>query len=67
MTQHEGAPFDQAAHNRRVAEGCKRLARWAIFDEMIDYHLDGDCSFQEAIDQFLHDIKRDGAGYPETA
>lgn len=66
MAQHE---FNPEAHetfvSRRLLEVRKQAARLAIFDEMIDYHLDGDCSFQEAIDQFKHDIERDGCGYPE--
>ena len=64
MTQHE---FDPEAHesfvSRRLVELQKSIARVAIFDEMIDYYHDGQCSFQEAIDQYLHDIERDGIGY----
>ncbi len=64
MTQHE---FNPEAHeqfvSRRLLEVRKQVARVAIFDEMIDYHLDGDCSFDEAIAQYLHDIDRDGCGY----
>lgn len=64
MAQHE---FDPEQHEQfvsaRLTELHKAAARVAIFDEMIDYHLAGDCSFEEAIAQYLHDIERDGIGY----
>jgi len=67
MTRPE---FDPEAHEKfvsqRVIELQKAAARVAIFDELIDMHHDGMCSFDEAIAQFKHDIERDGAGY-ETA
>lgn len=59
MTQHE---FDPIAHERLVRdlhdERLLRIARVALFDEMIDYHLDGQCSFGEAISQYQHDLDR---------
>jgi hypothetical protein len=68
MEQHE---FNPEAHeeyvSRRLLEARKQAARMAIFDEMIDYHLDGQCSFDEAVAQYLHDIERDGAGYEATS
>lgn len=64
MTQHE---FNPEAHesfvSRRLLEIRKNVARVAIFDELIDMHHDGMCSFDEAIAQYLHDIDRDGIGY----
>lgn len=61
--------FDLVAHEARVAarlvELHKTAARVAIFDEMIDYHLAGDCTFDEAVAQYLHDIERDGIGYEQ--
>lgn len=67
MAQHE---FNPEAHeefvSRRLLEVRKSAARLAIFDEMIDYHLDGTCTFEQAIEQYLHDIERDGCGYETT-
>lgn len=64
MTRHE---FDPADHERQVRalhdERLLRIARVALFDEMIDYHLDGQCTFDEAIAQFLHDAEVGGMGY----
>ncbi len=68
MAQHE---FNPEAHeeyvSRRVLELQKQAARVAIFDELIDMHHDGMCSFDEALAQFHHDIERDGAGYEQPA
>lgn len=68
MAQHE---FNPEAHesfvSRRILEIQKQAARVAIFDELIDMHHDGMCSFDEAIAQYLHDIDRDGIGYEEAA
>lgn len=65
MAQHE---FNPEAHevfvSKRLLEVRKQAARLAIFEEMMDYHDRGDCSFKEAIDQYLCDIDRDGCGYP---
>lgn len=59
--------FDPVSHenfvSRRLVELQKATARVAIFDELIDMHHDGMCSFDEAIAQYLHDINRDGIGY----
>lgn len=61
--------FDFEAHERRVAERVvelqKKAARVALFDELIDLYHDGLCSFEEAVDQFLHDAERDGCGYDQ--
>ena len=63
--------FDPVVHeqrvNQRLVELQKTAARVAIFDELIDMHHDGQCSFDEAIAQYLHDIERDGAGYEATS
>ena len=32
------------------------LAKVALFDEMIDFHLDGLCTFEEAVSQYKHDL-----------
>jgi len=64
MAQHE---FNPEAHeefvSRRLLQARQAAARIAIFDEMIDYHLDGTCTFEQAIAQFRHDIARDGCDY----
>lgn len=39
------------------------IARVAIFDELIDYHLDGTCTFDQAIEQYLHDLSDAGFAY----
>lgn len=52
MTQPE---FDPVQHELDVARIQLRLARYALFDEVIDYFLDGQCSFDEAVAQYLHD------------
>jgi len=63
--------FDPERHEEFVSSRLEKLriqvARVALFDEMIDYHLDGDCSYDEAVTQFLHDADRDGIGYEMTA
>lgn len=68
MAQHE---FSPEAHeqfvSRRFLEVQKQAARVAIFDELIDMHHDGMCTFEEAIAQYLHDIDRDGIGYEKAA
>ena len=33
------------------------MAKVALFDEMIDFHLDGVCTFDEAVDQYKHDLQ----------
>lgn len=56
MMPHE---FDPASHERQVRalhdERLLRIARVALFDELIDYPLDGQCTFDEAVSQYLHD------------
>jgi hypothetical protein len=68
MAQHE---FDPAAHEIFVETRLEQLrvqaARMAIFDELIDYAIDGICTFDEAVTQYLHDIERDGIGYESVA
>lgn len=53
------AEFDPAKHDEFVSERLHTLrlhtARVALFDELIDMHLDGMCSFDEAVDQYKHD------------
>lgn len=64
MAQHE---FNPEAHEEWVSDRLKKIridaARVALFDEMIDYHLDGDCTFEQAMEQFHHDLSRDGISY----
>lgn len=31
-------------------------AKVALFDELIDFHLDGVCTFDEAVDQYKTDV-----------
>lgn len=54
MTQPE---FDPDRHEQEVAERYRLLAKVALFDEMIDYHLDGKCTFDEAVEQYQHDLQ----------
>lgn len=60
MTQPE---FDQPAQDRLVDESYRRIARVALFDELIDMHHDGQCSLDEAVSQFVHDAEVAGIGY----
>lgn len=63
--------FNPEAHEEWVSDRLlalrKSAARVAIFDELIDLHHDGQCTFDEALSQFHHDIERDGAAYPEPS
>lgn len=47
--------FDPAAHDQQVSESYQRLQKYALFDELIDYALDGVVSLDEAVKQFKHD------------
>lgn len=47
--------FNAVEHELVVAKYQLRLARYALFDEVIDYALDGMCTREEAIAQFVHD------------
>lgn len=49
------AEFDPAAHDQQVSESYQRLQKYALFDELIDYALDGVVSLDEAVKQFKHD------------
>lgn len=64
MTQHE---FNPEAHEEFVSKRLENLrrnaARVAIFDELIDMHHDGMCTFDEAMAQFHHDLEADGLQY----
>lgn len=64
MEQHD---FDPEVHeafvSARLANLRISIARVALFDELIDYHLDGSCTFDEAVSQFLHDANEQGIGY----
>jgi len=64
MAQHE---FNPEAHEEFVSKRLQHLrinlARTALFDELIDYHLDGDCTFDQAVSQYLHDATEQGIGY----
>jgi hypothetical protein len=51
--------FDPTAHERDVSERFAQLGKYALFDELIDMHLDGQCSLPEAIGQFEHDLARE--------
>ena len=47
--------FNQDQHDQTIEEGYRRIARVALFDELIDMHLDGQCSLEEAVAQYRHD------------
>jgi hypothetical protein len=47
--------FNENQHEQFVTELHLWAARYALFDELIDYHLNGDCSFDEAVAQYKHD------------
>lgn len=51
--------FDPEVHEQYVSERLQYqrelIAKVALFDELIDMHLDGICTFDEAIDQYKHD------------
>jgi len=49
------AEFDPTAHDQQVSEAYLRLQRYALFDELIDYALDGVVELDEAIAQYKHD------------
>lgn len=65
MTQHE---FNPEAHEEFVSKRLEKIrrdaARVALFDELIDMHHDGMCSFDEAMSQFHHDLATEGLSYP---
>lgn len=50
--------FDPAQHERDVHANYLRLQRYALFDELIDYALDGVVTMPEAIAQYKHDAER---------
>ena len=63
MRYWQMSEFDPAKHERDVDEAYERLGKYALFDELIDMHHKGMCSFDEAIAQFKHDLSiRDGLG-----
>lgn len=51
--------FDPVAHERDVSERFAQLGKYALFDELIDLHLDGQCTLEEAVSQFEHDLARE--------
>lgn len=59
--------FDPVAHEEFISERLRALqvsaARVAMFDSLIDLHHDGQCSFDEAISQYLHDLHDAGLDY----
>jgi hypothetical protein len=65
MYYESNPEIDEGFVSKRLIEARKSVARIAIFDEMIDYHLEGMCTFEEAIEQFKHDIELDGCGYTD--
>lgn len=52
--------FDPQQHETFISERFKAqallIAKVAMFDELIDMHHDGLCSFDEAIAQYQHDL-----------
>lgn len=59
--------FNPEAHEEFVSSRLQKIrveaARVALFDELIDMHHDGMCSYDEAMAQFHHDLERDGLSY----
>lgn len=49
----ETVPF----RSERKYEEIRRLARLAMFDELIDMHLDGMCTLEEAVAQYKADVQ----------
>lgn len=49
-------PFDQTSHESRANQASFRIARTALFDEIIDMALDGKTTREQAIAMFRHDI-----------
>lgn len=58
MTPHE---FDPNAHEQMVrqlhAESDARIGRLALFEEMMVYVDNGDCTLEQAIAQYQHDLE----------
>lgn len=54
MTQPEG--FDPEAHEAQVQASYERINKYALFDELIDFALDGVVTLDEAVAQFKHDL-----------
>ncbi len=50
--------FDADKHEKGIKDGYARLAKYALFDEMIDYALDGMVTLDEAVIQYKHDLER---------
>lgn len=50
-----------------VSERLEKLrisaARVALFDELVDYYLDGVCTLEQSLIQFMHDAHESGIGY----
>lgn len=44
--------------SKRAKEEYLLLAKVAIFDELIDLHHDGYCTFEEAIEQYHADVQQ---------
>lgn len=58
MTQPNFNPdkkFTPEAHEQRLREYEARQARYALFDELIDFALDGVVTLDEAVAQYKHD------------
>lgn len=55
MAMEQNKDFDPAQHEQDVEQGYRRIARVALFDELIDYYLDGTAPFDDVIEQYKHD------------
>lgn len=53
----ENSVFDNDAHELRVAERFRQLARYDAFDQFVDLALDGVIEMDEAISAYVEDEK----------
>lgn len=63
----ERLEFDPEEHekfvSRRLEIARMKIARYALFDQMCDYYLNGDCTLEQAMIEFMHDATEAGIGY----
>ena len=59
--------FPDPERDLKIDEGFRRVARIALFNELADMHLDGMCTFDEAIAQYKHDLAEMDNPGPEAA
>lgn len=49
--------FNPEQHEAEIAEKFARQARYDLFDELIDFALDGVVTLDEAVKQYKHDAE----------